>query len=91
LRDVVAHRIGLGAQRISGAGHQRVAGPAHRFVLGPRAGQDRGDQRPDAKGGGAHGNGLIGDERRGFLRDPGRMLVLMPIQRAYALLPESAI
>lgn len=27
----------------------------------------------------------------GKLRDPGRMMVLMPIQRAYALLPESAI
>ena len=27
----------------------------------------------------------------GTLRDPGRLLVLMPIQRAYALLPESAI
>lgn len=25
------------------------------------------------------------------LRDPGRLVVLMPIQRAYALLPESAI
>jgi len=27
----------------------------------------------------------------GTLRDPGRLMVLMPIQRAYALLPESAI
>lgn len=37
------------------------------------------------------GTGDAAGQAASKLRDPGRMLVLMPIQRAYALLPESAI
>ena len=37
------------------------------------------------------GTGDAAGKRAGTLRDPGRMFVLLPIQRAYALLPESAI
>ncbi|NNE50818.1 MAG: murein transglycosylase [Sulfitobacter sp.] len=37
------------------------------------------------------GTGDEAGRKAGRMRDPGRMLVLLPIQRAYALLPESAI
>lgn len=37
------------------------------------------------------GTGDEAGRKAGRMRDPGRMLVLMPIQRAYALLPESAL
>lgn len=37
------------------------------------------------------GTGDKAGRAAGKLRDPGRLMVLMPIQRAYALLPESAI
>jgi membrane-bound lytic murein transglycosylase A len=47
----------------------------------------KGAQRADIFFGTGYGAGRAA----GRLRDPGRMLVLMPIQRAYALLPESAL
>lgn len=37
------------------------------------------------------GTGDAAGRQAGQLKDPGRMVVLLPIQRAYALLPESAI
>ena len=37
------------------------------------------------------GRGDKAGRAAGRLRDPGRMVVWMPIQRAYAFLPESAI
>ena len=37
------------------------------------------------------GTGDAAGRKAGTLRDPGRLIVLMPIQRAYALLPESAL
>ncbi|MBD3665220.1 murein transglycosylase A [Sulfitobacter aestuariivivens] len=47
----------------------------------------KGAQRADV----FFGTGDAAGRAAGKLRDPGRMVVLMPIQRAYALLPESAI
>lgn len=47
----------------------------------------KGAQRADVFFGTGDAAGLAA----GRLRDPGQMMVLMPIQRAYALLPESAI
>lgn len=47
----------------------------------------KGAQRADV----FFGTGDAAGREAGQLRDPGRMMVLMPIQRAYALLPESAI
>lgn len=34
------------------------------------------------------GTGELAGKEAGQIKDPGRMVVLLPIQRAYALLPE---
>jgi len=47
----------------------------------------KGAQRADV----FFGTGDAAGAAAGKLRDPGRMMVLMPIQRAYAMLPESAL
>ena len=47
----------------------------------------KGAQRADV----FFGTGDEAGREAGKLRDPGRLVVLMPIQRAYALLPESAL
>jgi len=44
----------------------------------------KGAQRADI----FYGTGDEAGQAAGRLRDPGRMVVLLPIQRAYALLPE---
>jgi membrane-bound lytic murein transglycosylase A len=36
------------------------------------------------------GTGIAAGRTAGRMRDPGRMVVLLPIQRAYAMLPEDA-
>jgi membrane-bound lytic murein transglycosylase A len=47
----------------------------------------KGAQRADV----FFGTGEAAGRDAGTLRDPGRMMVLMPIQRAYALLPEALL
>ena len=37
------------------------------------------------------GTGDAAGRRAGEIMDPGRLVVLLPIQRAYALLPESVL
>jgi peptidoglycan lytic transglycosylase A len=62
--------------------------PLRRLMIAQDTGSAiKGAQRADVFFGTGHKAGL----KAGKLRDPGRMMVLMPIQRAYALLPESAI
>lgn len=62
--------------------------PLHRLMIAQDTGSAiKGAQRADIFFGTGDQAGLAA----GKLRDPGRMMVLMPIQRAYALLPESAI
>ena len=63
--------------------------PMHRLMIAQDTGSAiKGAQRADV----FMGTGDAAGREAGKLRDPGRMLVLMPIQRAYALLlPESAI
>ncbi|MGJ5617720.1 murein transglycosylase A [Sulfitobacter sp. MF3-043] len=62
--------------------------PLHRLMIAQDTGSAiKGAQRADV----FFGTGDKAGREAGRLRDPGRMLVLMPIQRAYALLPESAI
>ncbi|WP_082899446.1 murein transglycosylase A [Sulfitobacter sp. EhC04] len=62
--------------------------PLRRLMIAQDTGSAiKGAQRADVFFGTGDQAGLAA----GKLRDPGRMLVLMPIQRAYALLPESAI
>jgi len=62
--------------------------PLHRLMIAQDTGSAiKGAQRADVFFGTGDGAG----REAGTLRDPGRLLVLLPIQRAYALLPESAI
>ncbi|WP_416374633.1 murein transglycosylase A [Marinovum sp.] len=61
-------------------------GPLRRLMIAQDTGSAiKGAQRADI----FVGTGDDAGRKAGRLRDPGRMLVLMPIQRAYALLPES--
>ncbi len=63
-------------------------GPMRRLMIAQDTGSAiKGAQRADV----FFGTGDAAGKAAGMLRDPGRMLVLMPIQRAYALLPESAL
>ncbi|MGC1505495.1 MAG: MltA domain-containing protein [Sulfitobacter sp.] len=62
--------------------------PLRRLMMAQDTGSAiKGAQRADV----FFGTGDRAGNEAGKLRDPGRMVVLMPIQRAYALLPESAI
>lgn len=62
--------------------------PLRRLMIAQDTGSAiKGAQRADV----FFGTGDAAGREAGQLRDPGRMMVLMPIQRAYALLPESAI
>lgn len=62
--------------------------PLRRLMIAQDTGSAiKGAQRADI----FFGTGDRAGRAAGKLRDPGRMVVLMPIQRAYALLPESAI
>lgn len=62
------------------------AAPMNRLMIAQDTGSAiKGAQRADI----FFGTGDAAGRAAGKLRDPGRMLVLMPIQRAYALLPES--
>ena len=64
------------------------ASPLRRLMIAQDTGSAiKGAQRADI----FFGTGDAAGREAGRLRDPGRMVVLMPIQRAYALLPESAI
>lgn len=64
------------------------ANPLRRLMIAQDTGSAiKGAQRADV----FFGTGDDAGRAAGTLRDPGRMVVLMPIQRAYALLPESAI
>lgn len=61
--------------------------PMRRLMIAQDTGSAiKGAQRADV----FMGTGDKAGRAAGALRDPGRMVVLMPIQRAYALLPESA-
>lgn len=61
--------------------------PMHRLMIAQDTGSAiKGAQRADI----FFGTGDAAGRAAGRLRDPGRMMVLMPIQRAYAMLPESA-
>lgn len=60
--------------------------PLHRLMIAQDTGSAiKGAQRADI----FFGTGDQAGRAAGKLKDPGRMLVLLPIQRAYALLPES--
>ncbi|WP_037951503.1 MltA domain-containing protein [Sulfitobacter donghicola] len=62
--------------------------PLRRLMIAQDTGSAiKGAQRADV----FFGTGDEAGRAAGTLRDPGRLIVLMPIQRAYALLPESAI
>lgn len=62
--------------------------PLHRLMIAQDTGSAiKGSQRADV----FFGTGDEAGREAGTLRDPGRLMVLLPIQRAYALLPESAI
>lgn len=62
--------------------------PLRRLMVAQDTGSAiKGAQRADV----FFGTGDKAGRAAGRLRDPGRLMVLMPIQRAYALLPESAI
>ncbi len=62
-------------------------GPMRRLMVAQDTGSAiKGAQRADIY----FGTGDVAGAAAGRLRDPGRMLVLMPIQRAYALLPDGA-
>ncbi len=59
--------------------------PLHRLMIAQDTGSAiKGAQRADI----FIGTGDAAGQAAGMLRDPGRLVVLMPIQRAYALLPE---
>ena len=61
--------------------------PIRRLMVAQDTGSAiKGAQRADV----FFGTGDKAGRRAGKLRDPGRMVVLLPIQRAYALLPEGA-
>lgn len=62
--------------------------PLRRLMIAQDTGSAiKGAQRADV----FFGTGDKAGRAAGRLRDPGRMMVLMPIQRAYALLPEGAL
>ena len=62
--------------------------PMRRLMVAQDTGSAiKGTQRADV----FFGTGDKAGREAGRLRDAGRMMVLMPIQRAYAFLPESAI
>ena len=62
-------------------------GPIRRLMVAQDTGSAiKGAQRADI----FFGTGDAAGQAAGRLRDPGRMVVLMPIQRAYAMLPEQA-
>ncbi len=62
--------------------------PMHRLMIAQDTGAAiKGAQRADV----FFGTGDNAGREAGKLKDPGRMVVLLPIQRAYALLPESAL
>ena len=62
--------------------------PMHRLMIAQDTGSAiKGAQRADIFFGTGDEAGLMA----GQLKDPGRLLVLLPIQRAYALLPESIL
>lgn len=62
-------------------------GPMRRLMIAQDTGSAiKGAQRADI----FFGTGDVAGQAAGRLRDPGRMLTLLPIQRAYALLPEGA-
>ncbi|MCX7565882.1 MltA domain-containing protein [Sulfitobacter sp. F26169L] len=62
--------------------------PLRRLMIAQDTGSAiKGAQRADV----FFGTGDKAGREAGTLRDPGRLVVLMPIQRAYALLPESAL
>ena len=64
------------------------ADPMRRLMIAQDTGSAiKGAQRADV----FFGTGDAAGRQAGQLRDPGRMFVLMPIQRAYALLPEGTI
>ncbi|MBY5933410.1 murein transglycosylase A [Tateyamaria omphalii] len=64
------------------------ADPLRRLMIAQDTGSAiKGAQRADV----FYGTGDDAGRAAGRLRDPGKMMVLMPIQRAYALLPEGAI
>ena len=64
------------------------ADPMHRLMIAQDTGSAiKGAQRADI----FFGTGDAAGSAAGKLKDPGRMVVLMPIQRAYALLPEGVI
>lgn len=59
--------------------------PIRRLMIAQDTGSAiKGAQRADV----FFGTGDLAGEAAGMLRDPGRMIVLMPIQRAYAMLPD---
>ena len=61
------------------------AGPMRRLMIAQDTGSAiKGAQRADV----FFGTGDAAGQAAGTLRDPGRMVTLLPIQRAYALLPE---
>ncbi len=63
------------------------AGPLRRLMIAQDTGSAiKGAQRADI----FVGTGDEAGREAGRIRDPGRMVVLMPIQRAYAMLPEGA-
>jgi len=63
------------------------AGSMRRLMIAQDTGSAiKGAQRADI----FYGTGDAAGQAAGLLRDPGRMVVLLPIQRAYALLPDDA-
>ncbi|MBY6003935.1 MltA domain-containing protein [Salipiger bermudensis] len=64
------------------------AEPLHRLMIAQDTGSAiKGAQRADI----FFGTGDAAGRRAGEIKDPGRLVVLLPIQRAYALLPESVL
>ena len=64
------------------------ANPMRRLMIAQDTGAAiKGAQRADV----FFGTGDAAGRAAGKLRDPGRMMVLLPIQRAYAMLPESTL
>ena len=62
--------------------------PLHRLMIAQDTGSAiKGAQRADI----FFGTGDAAGRRAGQLKDPGRMMVLLPIQRAYALLPDHVL
>jgi len=104
LRNVAAHLGPLGAMNRSITALRSVAvdpkytplgapvwvekdgkGKMRRLMIAQDTGSAiKGAQRADI----FYGTGDVAGKAAGQLRDPGRMVVLMPIQRAYALLPD---